>query len=119
MISGIQQSDTQSAFRALADPTRRDILMFLSEQDMTIGEVCEHFDITRAAVKKHLIILEEGKMISVHPKGRERINRLEPSGLESVAEWLNYFNHFWDQRLSKLKGIVELVETKNQQRTKK
>jgi len=113
MIRTIQTSGSQDAFRALADPTRRNILMFLSEQDMTIGEVCEHFDMTRAAVKKHLIILEEGQMISVHPKGRERVNRLEPRGLKSVADWLNYFNHFWDQRLSKLKEVAELEETKN------
>lgn len=107
MIGLNETSDVQNAFRALSDPTRRGILLYLSEKDMTIAEVCGHFDMTRAAVKKHLIILEEGELISVHASGRERINRLEPQKLKSTAEWFNYFNKFWDKRLSKLQEAVE------------
>ncbi len=110
MIGKIQPADVQSAFRALADPTRRDILLLLSAQDMTVGDVANKFDITRAAVKKHLVILEEGHLISVHARGRERINRLEPLALKSVADWLNYFSRFWDTRLSALKQAVEEEE---------
>ena len=76
----------QGAFRALADPTRRDIVKLLSQRDMTIGEVSDCFAMTRAAVKKHLIVLEEGRLISVQPSGRERINRLVPS------QWLHMLN---------------------------
>ena len=100
-------ADIQGAFRALADPTRRQILMDLSTRDMTIGEVVDQFEITRGAVKKHLIILEEGNLISVHSQGRARINKLEPLGLKSVLEWINYFNRFWDDRLSNLKNAIE------------
>lgn len=96
----------QGAFRALADPTRRQILMHLSLGDKTIGEVCDQFEMTRAAVKKHLIILEEGKLISVEVRGRERINKLEVDGLKSAADWLNYFNQFWDAKLGALKSAV-------------
>lgn len=109
MISG-NPGAVQGAFRALADPTRRDILVFLSRQDMTIGEVADRFDITRAAVKKHLTILEQGDLISVHPSGREKINRLEPLGLKTVADWLNYFNQFWDERLRSLQSAIEQEE---------
>ncbi|WP_282608799.1 helix-turn-helix transcriptional regulator [Pelagibius sp. Alg239-R121] len=108
---GFGHHEAQGAFRALADPTRRDILLLLSEDDMTIGEVVERFDITRAAVKKHLTILEEGALISVHASGRERINRLEPLGLKSVAEWLSYFNQFWDKRLQALRVAIEKEES--------
>jgi DNA-binding transcriptional ArsR family regulator len=103
----------QNAFRALADPTRRQILLHLSAREMTIGEVANHFDITRAAVKKHLLILEEGKLISVHTRGREKMNRLEPAGLKSVAEWVNYFSRFWDQRLGKLQTAIENEKRKS------
>lgn len=109
MIGG-SPGTVQGAFRALADPTRRDILVFLSRQDMTIGEVAGRFDITRAAVKKHLTILEQGALISVHPSGREKINRLEPKGLKSVADWLNYFDRFWDERLHDLQNAIEEEE---------
>jgi DNA-binding transcriptional ArsR family regulator len=100
-------ADPQGAFRALADPTRRQILMDLSTREMTIGEVVDRFDITRGAVKKHLTILEQGKLISVQVKGRTRINRLEPLGLKSVLDWLTYFDRFWDDRLNNLKNAIE------------
>lgn len=105
--------NVQDSFKALADPTRRKILMHLSTQEMTIGEVTDHFDMTRAAVKKHLNILENGKLISVHRQGRERINRLEPMGLKSVTEWLRYFDRFWDDRLDALRDAIEAEKGNN------
>lgn len=84
--------------------------MHLSSKDMTIGEVTRHFDMTRAAIKKHLNILEKGKLISVRNSGRERINKLEPAGLKSVSDWVNYFDRFWDERLDSLKHFVEAEE---------
>ncbi len=102
-----QETDLQGAFRALSDPSRRQILLHLSRREMTIGEVAAHFQMTRAAVKKHLTVLEEGRLISVHVRGRERVNRIEPAGLAPVADWLAYFDRFWDQRLDALKDAVE------------
>lgn len=105
--------DIQGAFRALADPTRRDILVHLSAGEMTIAEVADNFSMTRAAVKKHLTILEDGQLISVRPRGRERVNRLEPLGLKQVSDWLGYFNRFWDDKLLELQRAVEDHERKN------
>ncbi len=70
--------DPQSAFRALADPTRRGILAILRDGEATIGQVADRFDMTRPAVKKHLRVLEDGALIEVIPRGRERVNRLAP-----------------------------------------
>jgi DNA-binding transcriptional ArsR family regulator len=102
----------QSSFKALADPTRRSILMHLSNQDMTVQELTNNFDMTRAAIKKHLTILENGKLITAHRQGRERINRLDTLGMKSVTEWLNYFDQFWDERLDSLKTAIESSTTK-------
>lgn len=96
----------QAAFKALADPTRRNILLLLSKQEMTIGDVCDQFDITRAAIKKHLVVLEQGELISVHERGRERVNRLEPHGLKVVVSWLDFFSEFWDERLANLADVI-------------
>ncbi len=104
-------ANVQDAFRALADPTRRDILTHLSRREMTIGEVAGHFTMTRAAVKKHLSVLQNGGLISVHPRGRERINRLEPQGIKTVSDWLSYFEQFWDTRLQALQEAVENEES--------
>lgn len=97
----------QNCFRALADPTRRDILVLLSQGDLSIAQVAEQFDMTRPAVKKHLTILHEGRLITVRRDGREAINSLAPDGLKSAADWLGYFDTFWDDRLSALKSAIE------------
>lgn len=100
-------TDAQATFRALADPTRRDILAILAQGDRTIGEVADGFDMTRPAVKKHLTILQAGGLIEVEPRGRERINRLAPEGLAPVIDWIATLEIFWDARLDALKAAIE------------
>ena len=98
---------TQASFRALADPTRRDILVLLRDQDMTIAEVSKNFEMTRAAVKKHLSVLSDGGFITVTARGRERINQINPAGMAPVLDWLTSFDVFWDEKLSALKSAIE------------
>ena len=100
-------NDSQNTFRALADPTRRDILRLLTQSEMTIGDVTDRFDMTRAAVKKHLTVLSDGGLITVEARGRERINRINPAGFAPLLSWLEYFDQFWDDRLSALKTAIE------------
>ncbi len=97
----------QGAFRALADPTRRQILSYLADGEMTIAQVSDKFNVTRGAIKKHLTILAEGDLIKVRTQGRERINRLNPAGLKPVSEWMSFFDQFWDARLGKLQTAIE------------
>ncbi|MGV6805117.1 MAG: ArsR/SmtB family transcription factor [Ruegeria sp.] len=103
-------SRTQFAFRALADPTRRDILRLLADENMTIAQLTDQFEMTRAAVKKHLTVLSDGGLITVEVKGRERINRLNPTGMAPVLDWFSYFDSFWDDRLANLKEAIEGTE---------
>ncbi|AHD11932.1 ArsR/SmtB family transcription factor [Phaeobacter gallaeciensis] len=102
-----EQLAEQMAFRALADPTRRRILRLLAQDSLTIAEVAENFQMTRAAVKKHLIILDEGNLISVRTEGRARLNRLNTDGLRQVFDWFGFFDAFWDDRLATLKSEIE------------
>lgn len=74
---------------------------------MTIGELVNQFAITRAAVRKHLTVLEQGQLVSVRAEGRERITKLEPAGMRTVLEWITYFDQFWDSKLAKLKTAAE------------
>ncbi len=97
----------QNTFRALADPTRRDILRHLASQDMTIAQVAQNFDMTRAAVKKHLTVLSDGGLITVKARGREKINTLNKDGFALIFDWFSYFDAFWDDRLSDLKSAIE------------
>lgn len=98
---------TQSVFKALADPTRRDILVMLRGKDLSIAEVAENFDMTRAAVKKHLTVLSDGGLITTFVRGRERVNTLNVAGITPVFDWFNYFDGFWDDRLGALKTAIE------------
>jgi DNA-binding transcriptional ArsR family regulator len=97
----------QPVFRALADPTRRRILRDLAHEPASIADVASRFEISRPAVVKHLTILKEGGLIAVAPRGRERINVLKPKALRSAADWLGFFDAFWDDKLAKLKHVVE------------
>ncbi len=97
----------QLGFRALADTTRRDILKLLARNEMTIAEVADNFDMTRAAVKKHLTILSDGGLIDVRVEGRARINALNPDGIKRVFDWFGFFDAFWDDRLTSLKDTIE------------
>ncbi len=101
-----------ATFKALGDPTRQQILAMLAGRDMTIGEVVDHFDMTRAGVKKHMKLLEAGRLISVKADGRERINSLNREGFKSVMQWVSYFDQFWDDKLDALASLVEQEEQK-------
>ena len=102
--------DLQPAFRALADPTRRDILKRLSAREMTLAEITAHCDMTRAAVKKHLVVLKEGDLIQLRRQGRETLSSLNADALRPVVDWLTYFDSFWDSHLSALHDTLSQTE---------
>ena len=118
MFAVPESPELQATFRALADPTRRRIIALLGEHDRTVVQLAVHFDITRAAVKKHLLVLEDGGVVVSETRGRERINRLNPGALKRAADWLSYFDSFWDERLEALQGAVE-EELSQQQKEEK
>ena len=99
----------QPAFRALSDPTRREILCLLSQGEMSVAQV----SVTRAAVKKHLNVLEQGALITVRREGRETLNALHPEGMAPVRDWLSFFDRFWGDRLGALKDSIENKDMKN------
>ena len=97
----------QLIFRAISDPTRRSIMTMLVDGELSLNEISAHYEMTRPAVTKHLKILEQGGLISVRTRGRERLHRLQPETLKTVADWVNFFNQFWDEKLANLKQAVE------------
>ena len=97
----------QMVFRAIADPTRRNIMVMLAKGEQSLGEIASNYDMTRPAVTKHLKILEEGGLIRVRAQGRERLHTLQPEALRTVSDWLSFFDQFWDEKLENLKRAVE------------
>lgn len=99
--------DTTAAFKALGDPTRQQILGLLSKREMSIAEVADQFEMSRTGVKKHLNLLEKGRLIRVRVEGRERYNALNKDGFSQVQDWLKVFDQFWDDKLAALKAAAE------------
>ena len=105
-------TDPTPTFKALADPTRQSILRLLASGPLTIGEVAANFDMTRGGVAKHLGLLEAGRLISVTPRGRERINALSPDGFALARDWVGTFDTFWDDKIAALRAAVETSKSK-------
>lgn len=94
-------------FSALADGSRRQILMMLTEKEMHVNNIAKNFKFSRPAVSKHLKILETSKLVKARKEGRERFYRLNPEPLNEVYKWLEFYNKFWDDKLNSLKNFVE------------
>ena len=87
-------ADLDTAFGALADPTRREILTMLLEDDMAVTDVAEPFDISLAAISKHLSILTRAGLISQERRGRVKWCKLEPDALRDASIWMQSFGQF-------------------------
>ncbi|MCW8843247.1 MAG: metalloregulator ArsR/SmtB family transcription factor [Rhodobacteraceae bacterium] len=83
-----------TVFAALADPTRRTILAMLLEDDMAVTDVAEPFDISLAAISKHLTILTRAGLISQEKRGRVKWCKLEPDAMRAASVWMQGFGQF-------------------------
>jgi DNA-binding transcriptional ArsR family regulator len=86
--------DLDQAFSALADPTRRAILTMLLEDDMAVTDVAEPFEMSLAAISKHLGVLTAAGLISQEKRGRVKWCKLEPDALRSASVWMQGFGQF-------------------------
>lgn len=91
-----------NVFRAVSDPTRRQILELLRERDCTVTELTGPFDISQPAVSQHLRVLREAGLVQVRKEGRHRVYRLDPLPLQAVFDWAQYFEDFWRRGLADL-----------------
>ena len=93
-------------FQAIADPTRRAILVLIASQAMTPNALAEHFDTTRQAVSKHLRILTECRLLKQEHNGREIYYQLEVSKMKEIDQWLEQFRALWESRFSELDKVL-------------
>ena len=100
------RANTLDAFQVIADPSRREMLMMLSKDSMTINSLAENFDMSRPAVSKHIKILYSAGFISIKDIGRERYCTLKKDGFNDVQDFINYFDKFWTSKLSKLQSLL-------------
>src|SRR6478735_5794239 len=94
------------AFQVIADPSRRQMLMMLSKESLTINSLAENFEMSRPAVSKHVKILYGAGYISITNIGRERHCILKKDGFNELQNFINYFDKFWTGKLKKLETIL-------------
>lgn len=94
------------AFSALADPTRRDLLMRLAEADATVTSLAEGYDISLQAVSKHLQVLESAGLVSKTKDAQRRHVRLEPAVLDLMAGWIRRYQREAEARYRRLDDVL-------------
>jgi DNA-binding transcriptional ArsR family regulator len=105
-------TDTDKVFKALADPSRRRLLDLLhADNGQTLGELCEHLDMTRQAVTKHLLLLEQANLVAVVWRGREKLHYLNPLPISEIFDrWVGKYERRRVKALTQLKKALEEKE---------
>jgi DNA-binding transcriptional ArsR family regulator len=94
----------QTAFGALADPTRREVFERLAARPSSVGELAGQLPVSRPAVSQHLRVLKDAGLVVAHSAGARRIYRLDPEGVAMVRE---YLDQFWRRSLETFKIVAE------------
>jgi DNA-binding transcriptional ArsR family regulator len=97
----------RDVFQAIADPTRRAILLLLASQAMTAGAIAANFDTARPTVSKHLQILTECELLGQSQTGREIYYHLNASKMTEIADFIEPFRKLWDDRFNQLESIMK------------
>ncbi|HEU4473003.1 MAG TPA: metalloregulator ArsR/SmtB family transcription factor [Flavisolibacter sp.] len=102
----------RDVFQAIADPTRRAILVLVAVQAMTPNALAEHFDTTRQAVSKHLRVLAECELVKQEYQGREIYYTLQMEKMKEIDKWLEQFRKIWQSRFSQLDNVLLTMKKK-------
>lgn len=102
----------RDVFQAIADPTRRAILLLVASQAMTAGAIASNFDSARPTISKHLQILAACELLQQAQNGREIYYHLNAKKMQEVAEFIEPFRKIWDDRFNKLEAVMKKQKSK-------
>lgn len=102
----------RDVFQAIADPTRRAILLLVATQSMTAGAIAANFNTARPTVSKHLQILTECALLEQEQNGREIYYHFNAKKMKEVADFIEPFRNMWDDRFNKLESIMKHYPSK-------
>ncbi len=97
-------------FQAIADPTRRAIIVLIAIQAMTPNALAEHFNTSRQAVSKHIKILTECELVKQEASGREIYYTLEVKKMKEIDKWLEQFRKIWETRFNQLDEVLSTIK---------
>ena len=102
----------RDVFQALADPTRRAILLLVVSQSLTAGAIASNFDTARPTVSKHLQILTACELLEQEQNGREIYYHINAKKMKEVADFIEPFRKMWDDRFNKLENVMKAYQSK-------
>ena len=118
----------RDVFQAIADPTRREIIIIIARESLNLNAVADNFDISRPAISKHIKILTECGLIVIKKQGREHICESRLEKLNEVSDWVAQYRQFWTEKLDALEVYLNELQAqdkseetinKSQNKTKK
>lgn len=101
----------RDVFQAIADPTRRAIILLIATQAMTPNALAEQFDTSRQAISKHLRILTECQLVKQEQAGREIHYHLNAKKMKEVADFIEPFRQMWDTKFNQLDKVLSTIKT--------
>lgn len=104
----------RDVFQAIADPTRRGILVLLASNAMTAGAIAANFDTARPTVSRHLQILTECELLGQTQQGREVYYHLNATKMKEIADFIEPFRSMWDSRFNKLEDVMKQYQSNNE-----
>lgn len=103
----------RDVFQAIADPTRRAILVLLaSSPSMTAGAIAANFNTARPTVSRHLQILTECELLRSEQQGREIFYHINAGKMKTIADFIEPFRNMWDDRFNKLESVMKQYQNK-------
>jgi DNA-binding transcriptional ArsR family regulator len=109
----------RDVFQAIADPTRREILGMIAHKSLNINSVSENFDVSRAAIYKHMKILAECGLLEIKQQGRERYCEGKFEKLNEVSDWIDQYREFWEARFDALDIYLKELQSKKKKNGRK
>jgi DNA-binding transcriptional ArsR family regulator len=102
----------RDVFQAIADPTRRGIINLLAQESLNLNAIADRFDISRPAISKHIKILTECGLITIHQQGRERVCEAKLDSLQDVTKWAEQYRTFWEGKLDSLEIYLSTLQAR-------
>lgn len=105
VVDKLGEAEADRIFHALADSTRRDIITKATAREYSVSGLAKHYEMSFAAVQKHVAVLERASLVTKEKRGREQVVRADHEGLQRARRLLDDYEMIWRQRADRIAGI--------------
>ena len=112
MLRMARMATTSDVFNAVAEPQRRQILDLLAQGELSVNDIADALGVRQPQASKHLRVLREVGLVSVREEGKQRFYRLHGAGLKPIHDWVQTYEHLWNERLDRLEAYLAELQSK-------